>query len=268
LLVPITSVRRLAAMQSFANRIRQGFARRAHLALNRASQRAPIDLVVPVRSRLLVVSPHMDDEALACGGTLLLHKSLASVVRVVYVSDSSVGLREPAAADKVRATRRAEMNRVREALALHSVAELNFPDTALVRHEAAIAERMADELKTFSPSQVLCPFPLDAHGDHQACAHALSAAIRASGWQGEVLAYEVWSALWPTVAIDIGAVVDDKIELIRLYDSQMAFRDYVSAIIGLNRYRGLPHGVSFAEAFHRCGASEFVALTSSLSPAG
>ena len=30
--------------------------------MKRASQRAPVDLVVPVRSRLLVVSPHMDDE--------------------------------------------------------------------------------------------------------------------------------------------------------------------------------------------------------------
>jgi LmbE family N-acetylglucosaminyl deacetylase len=204
---------------------------------------------------------------LACGGTLLLHKSLASDVRVVYVSDSSVGLREPAAAAKVTATRRAEMSRVREALGLHSVTELNFPDTALVRHETAIAERLAAELKAFAPSQILCPFPLEAHGDHQACAHAASAAIRAAGWQGEVLAYEVWSALWPTVAIDIGAVVDEKIELIRLYESQLTYRDYVSAIIGLNRYRGLPHGVSFAEAFHGCSANEFVGLTSSLGAA-
>jgi LmbE family N-acetylglucosaminyl deacetylase len=246
------------------NRIRHGFARRAHLALNRASQRAPTELVVPRRARLLVVSPHMDDEVLACGGTLLLHKSLESVVRVVHVSDSSVGLREPGAAEKVKTTRRAAMNRVREALGLHSVAELNFRDTALVRHEAAIAERLVAELKAFSPSQVLCPFPLDAHSDHQACAHAVSAAIRATGWQGEVHAYEVWSALRPTIAVDIGAVVAEKIELIRLYNSQLAYRDYVSAIIGLNRYRGLPHGVSFAEAFHRCEGSQFVALTSSL----
>jgi Mn-containing catalase len=79
-----------------------------------------------------------------------------------------------------------------------------------------------------------------------------------------VLAYEVWSTLWPNLAIDIGTVAEAKARLIRLYVSQMNDRDYAEAILGLNRYRGLQHRVAFAEAFHRCDAAQFRRLTACL----
>jgi N-acetylglucosamine malate deacetylase 1 len=254
-------------MQTFPNRLRTAMARLSYIALKRASQRMPMELVAPVRARVLVVSPHMDDEVMACGGSLLLHRELQSEVRVVYVSDSSAGLRDASAADRLRAARHAEMSRVRAVLKLHSVIELDFPDGMLVKHERDIAARLSRELKEFAPTVVFCPFPLDGHGDHQACAFALSAATRLAGWQGEILAYEVWSALTPNVAIDIGSVVDEKAELMRMYTSQMQDRDYASAFIGLSRYRGLAHRVAFAEAFHRCTAKQFGALVASLDAA-
>ncbi|MEO5846014.1 MAG: PIG-L family deacetylase [Caldimonas sp.] len=251
-------------MPSFSNRVRAALARLSYIALKRASQRMPMELVVPVRARVLVVSPHMDDEVMACGGSLLLHKQLESKVRVVYVSDSSAGLRDPAAADRMRETRHAEMTEVRAVLHLDSVIELGFPDGKLVSYEREISARLALELKDFAPTLVFCPFPLDGHGDHQACAFALSAAARLAGWRGEVFAYEVWSALTPNIAIDIGSVVEQKAELIRMYTSQMHDRDYASAFIGLSRYRGLAHRVAFAEAFHRCTPKQFSVLAASL----
>jgi hypothetical protein len=38
-------------------------------------------------------------------------------------------------------------------------------------------------------------------------------------------------------------------------------RDYATAVLGLNRYRGMQHRVELAEAFHRCDAVQFGALT-------
>ena len=160
------------------------------------------------------------------------------------------------------------MQQVEAALSLASVVELGFPDGALVRHEHAIAERLAEELKTFKPEQVFCPFPVDAHADHQASALAFALATELTGWQGEVLAYEVWSTLWPNTAIDIGGVAEAKARLIRFYASQMGDRDYAEAILGLNRYRGLQHRVTFAEAFHRCDAAQFRRLAACLDSFG
>lgn len=250
-------------MQSLPNRIRSALARRFLVSIKRASHRMPVQLEAPVASRILVVAPHMDDEVIACGGTLLRHKEIGSTVRVVFVSDSSSGIPDPAIAQRVREVRRAEMLNVQAALKFE-LRELAFPDGSLMRHEAGIAARLADELKDFAPTQVLCPFPVDAHADHQACAIALADAARQARWQGEILAYEVWSALWPNLAIDIGSVAEAKAALIGLYPSQMSDRDYVSAVLGLNRYRGLAHRLDYAEAFHRCTPAQFKALTACL----
>lgn len=251
-------------MQTIANRLRSAFARRFLLSVRRATHRLPVQLESLRRQRLLVVAPHMDDEVIGCGGTLLLHRALQSEVRVVFVSDSSGAVDDPGLARNLRETRRAEMMQVSDVLALGSVVELGFADGALISHEDAIATRVAEELRAFRPSQVLCPFPADGHADHQATAVAVALATRLAGWQGEVLAYEVWSTLWPNMAVDIGTVADEKARLIRMYVSEMGDRDYAAAVLGLNRYRGMQHRVELAEAFHRCDAAQFRALTACL----
>ena len=212
----------------------------------------------------MVVAPHMDDEVIGCGGTLLLHRTLQSEVRVVFVSDSSGAVDDPELARTLRDIRRTEMMKVRDVLALGSVVEMGFADGSLMNHEEAIAARLAEELRTFRPTQVLCPFPADGHADHQASAVALGHATQLAGWDGEVLAYEVWSTLWPNMAVDIGTVAVEKARLIRMYASEMGDRDYAAAVLGLNRYRGMQHRVELAEAFHRCDAVQFRALTACL----
>ena len=251
-------------MQTLSNRVRSAFARRFLLSLRRATHRLPVQLETLQRQRVLVIAPHMDDEVIGCGGALLLHRTLQSEVRVVFVSDSSGAVSDPELAKRLHDIRRAEMTKVRDVLALGSVVELDFADGALMRHEEAIASRLAEELRTFRPAQVLCPFPVDGHADHQASAVALARATQLAGWDGEVLAYEVWSTLWPNMAIDIGAVADEKARLIRMYASQMGDRDYAAAVLGLNRYRGMQHRIELAEAFHRCDAAQFRALTACL----
>jgi LmbE family N-acetylglucosaminyl deacetylase len=251
-------------LQTISNRLRSAFARRFLLSLRRATHRLPVQLEAPRRERVLVIAPHMDDEVIACGGTLLLHRALHSEVRIVFVSDSSGAVDDPTLARRLTGTRRAEMLKAKDVLAADSVVELGFPDGSLMRHEEAIAARLAEEIEGFRPGQILCPFPADGHADHQASAVALGMAARRAGWGGEVLAYEVWSTLWPNMAIDISAVANEKEALIRLYQSQMSDRDYASAVLGLNRFRGMQHRVDFAEAFHRCNAVQFKNLTDCL----
>ena len=251
-------------MQTVVNRLRSAFARRFLLSLNRATHRLPVQIEKPHRGRVLVIAPHMDDEVIACGGTLLLHRGLRSDVRIVFVSDSFGAVADQKIAQTLRDVRGAEMRRVKEALAVGSVVELGFPDGSLVNHEHAITSRLANEMKVFRPDQVLCPFPADGHADHQACAIAVGSAAHLAEWRGEVLAYEVWSTLWPNMAVDIGTVADEKADLIRMYASQMSDRDYAGAVLGLNRFRGMQHRVLFAEAFHRCNPAQFRQLTACL----
>ena len=78
--------------------IRGALARRFLLKLKRATHRAPVELIVPTARRVLVVAPHMDDEVIPCGGTLILLAEQGAEIHVTYATDSSAGLKSAEAA--------------------------------------------------------------------------------------------------------------------------------------------------------------------------
>jgi LmbE family N-acetylglucosaminyl deacetylase len=247
--------------QRLEHAIRRPVARRLMVALKRATHRLPSTLETPVRSRILVIAPHADDEVIACGGTLLLHRQLGSPTRVVFVTDSTAGLSDPEVAGWLGGVRHDESVLVAQAMRFESVVRLDLPDSRLVQHEAPLVKELIDQIQSFKPDIIYCPFPGDGHADHQACALALADAAVQIGWQGTIHAYELWIAMWPNVMVDISDQAEEKERLIRLYASQMEDRDYAAGILGLNRYRGLQHRVRYAEAFYTCRAREFQALT-------
>src|SRR5260221_14479107 len=73
--------------------LRGALARRFLLKLKRATHRAPAELIVPTAKRVLVVAPHMDDEGIPCGGTLILLAEQGAEIHVPFATDSSAGLR-------------------------------------------------------------------------------------------------------------------------------------------------------------------------------
>jgi LmbE family N-acetylglucosaminyl deacetylase len=89
---------------------------------------------------------------------------------------------------------------------------------------------------------------------------ALARAIEKSGWRGEVWCFEVWSPLWPNVAVDISDVVEAKRHAINLYASQVAGLHYADGTLGLNRYRALRVYVAYAEAFYVTDSTHFISL--------
>lgn len=246
--------------RSVEQAIRQHSARRFLVALKRATHRLPSVLEAPAFSRVLVIAPHADDEVIPCGGTLLRHRSLGSPTRVVFVTDSTAGLSDPEMARQLRQTRRDEASLVASAMRFESVVHLDLPDARLVQHEAPLTALLVEQIRSFQPDLIYCPFPGDGHADHQACALAVADAALQLGWKGRIHAYEVWTTLWPNTMVDISEQAEEKEGLIRLYASQIADRDYAAGVLGLNRYRGLQHKIAFAEAFYTCDAREMHAL--------
>jgi len=243
---------------------RGSLARRFLLKLKRATHRGPAQLIVPEGRRVLVIAPHMDDEVIPCGGTLLLLRDQDAEIHVTFVSDSSGGLAEPRAAAALNAARRAEARRVGEFMRFASTTELGMIDGQLHRYEPEITARLSAQIDRIQPDLILCPFPADAHSDHMTCSSALAAAAMHSGSAAVILAYEVWTPLWPNVAVDITRVAAVKEAAIRLYASQCDDRDYAAGALGLNRYRGLVHSVEFAEAFFQATPAQFARICSLL----
>ena len=244
--------------------LRGALARRFLLKLKRATHRAPARLIVPAANRVLVVAPHMDDEVIPCGGTLILLAEQGAEIHVTFATDSSAGLRSANAAAALVAARRAEAQMVSDQIGFTSTAELGFPDGHLHRHEQALTKLLAQKIARLGPDLILCPFPADAHSDHMSCAAAVARAAMQAKPDASILAYELWTPLWPNVAVDISSVAQRKDQAIRLYASQLGDRDYAAAALGLNRFRGLPHSVAFAEAFFQASPVEFGRLTALL----
>jgi hypothetical protein len=222
-------------------RLRELAALRLLRRMHRITHRLPVKLRAIERARLLVVAPHMDDDVIGPGGTLVLHQRLQSEVNVVFCAAGATPEQDR--------TRKAETEAAARFMGFARVAHLNFPEGSMSLHEAAMAQKLGGLLLELKPEQVFCPFVSDHHRDHTAVALALAQAIRKSGWRGEVWCFEVWSG-----------VVAEKRQAIDLYASQVAGLHYADGTLGLNRYRALRVYVQHAEAFYVTDHTHFVSL--------
>jgi LmbE family N-acetylglucosaminyl deacetylase len=253
--VPDARDRARRALQRGFDATSRRLLRRSH----RIFHRLPVELVDAGDARTLVLAPHMDDEVIGPGGTVLAAVAGGAEVGVVVVSDGREGLSGPEG--EAHTARRTEESRAAaELMGTDLVDVLGHPDGALCRVEPAIATDLERLLARWAPRRVMVPFPTDHHRDHQATAAAFARAVEAGGWDGEVWGYEAWSTLWPNVSVDISDRVDDKRAALRCFGSQVGALGYVDATIGLNAFRGLRVGVAHAEAFHRSSASAHVRL--------
>jgi len=234
-------------------RLRQYGTLRLLRRLHRVSHRLPVKLRSMERTRLLVVAPHMDDEVIGAGGALVWHARARSSISVVFCAAGATPEE-----DRVR---RAEARAVSEFMGFERVDWLDFPEGALSPNEEALSEQLEKLIRELQPAQIFCPYVADHHRDHSAAALALAAAIERCGYQGEVWCFEVWSTLWPNVAVDISSVIAVKRKAIELYASQVAGLHYTDGMLGLNRYRGLRVYVDYAEVFFVADAPTFIELS-------
>ena len=127
----------------------------------------------------LILAPHMDDEALACGGTLALLPQKASW-HVAYATDGSaspepvIPWRDRVSAD-LSAVRREEAIAAMSCLGLPpaNLHFLDLPDGKLARHRDILSHHLRSLLGEIKPDHILVPFRYDGHSDHLALNWAL-----------------------------------------------------------------------------------------------
>lgn len=207
----------------------------------------PIELRFQPGDRLLLLSPHPDDEVIGCGG--LLGQALAhqAEVWVFYLTDGARGGQA--------ATRRAEV----EAVQQYCLRELGRTFTAtfgthqeLALDLRAVQQEVAALCRQVSPQYIFLPHEADNHRDHRDTNLALQALAGklCSQYQVKLLGYEIWNPLRMDAFVDISDQEEFKRQAINLYHSQKRTKDYAAMILALNHYRAacLPGPVRLAEA--------------------
>jgi LmbE family N-acetylglucosaminyl deacetylase len=205
-------------------------------------------------SRVLVISPHPDDEAIGCGGTLRRHIERGDAVEVIFLTSGERGAK-PRPPEEVGALREMEAQAAAGILGYESLQFWRQPDGALQADERLV-ERVDEVFVTSRPDRVFVPHDEEMHPDHRAAAMLVRRAIASRARIGpEVLMYEVWTPLQQIDHVeDISAQIDIKIAAILAYKSQCEIMRFDEAARALNRYRGEMHswpGGPYAEVFKK-----------------
>jgi LmbE family N-acetylglucosaminyl deacetylase len=210
--------------------------------------------------KILVISPHPDDEVLGVGGTI--HR-LARTGHDVTVAIVTKGW-APLYPDEQVAQVRAEVQAANATLGVKNV-------HALAEHELNAAfDRL---ILAEQPEWVFLPFPGDRHEDHRQVFDASMVALRPvadRAFVKRIFCYETvsethWAAshvepaFQPQVWFDISADLDAKLSAMRAYASQVRPAPdarSLEAVRALATWRGSIVGLSAAEVFmlvRECG---------------
>lgn len=150
------------------------------------SRLAPLALE-PFR-RLVVVSPHPDDETLGCGGLIATAAEASVPVVVVAVTDGELAGPQANLAE----IRRNELHTALMALGGADGVVVQFleqPDGGVAGHVDLVGSAVADVIER--GDLVVCPLIDDGHPDHEAVARATVNAVRTTG--ARLLTFPVWA---------------------------------------------------------------------------
>lgn len=194
--------------------------------------------------KVLAIGAHPDDIELGCGG--LLTKA-ARAGHGVYMCAITTG---SASGDPKERT--AELFKSAKYIGAQGVRIGDFEDTKL-SVDSDLINFIESYINEVEPDLILTHFHGDIHHDHRAVATATQEAGR---FDSNVLAYEIplTRNFDPKVYYDISDVIDDKIELIRIYWSQRSkLYTKANAIKSLAEFRALQSRlntkVNYVEAF-------------------
>lgn len=156
----------------------------------------PLDLNL-LTGTLVIVAPHMDDEALACGG-LIAKLPDKHRLHILYATD---GMKSPApimAGDEITPDLgQVRMNESTQAMKLLGVPEgnlhfLNLPEAELKDHLPALQKSLGDKLKELAPRFIFVPFRYDRHPDHLAVNHVVVSLLGQGILQAQLVEYFVY----------------------------------------------------------------------------
>ncbi len=213
-----------------------------------------------VARKILVVSPHPDDDVLGCGGAIAHHIAAGDLVTTVYVTSGEMGMEEPEESQRRAQIREQEGKRASEILGVQHTQFLRLPDGHVQANNYSVSY-IEDIIARERPAFIYAPHDDDGHGDHQEACKMVRIALdrlshRPDSYEPVLRLYEVWTPLAdPTYVEDISDVMDIKMAALAAHASQLAGIAYDDGVTGLNRYRGVVHGVrvgsvvQYAEAF-------------------
>ena len=205
----------------------------------------------PQGKKVLILSPHPDDDVFGCGGSLGLYPK-STKISAIYFSDGTRGTKQGQKDQGLKGIRQKEAIKSGKLLNIKEQIFLGLPDGkfSVTKKNTAV---LLSYLKKISPDIIYLPFFLDTNTDHQEACRIFYHTCKELKNNIKLYSFEIWNPIFPNRLIDISKKVSEKRLAIRAHCSQIGSRNYEKAIMGLNQYRAEVMGISgYAESFFAC----------------
>ncbi|MGX1023483.1 bacillithiol biosynthesis deacetylase BshB1 [Psychroflexus sp. MBR-150] len=219
---------------------------------------------------ILAFGAHPDDVELSCSGTLSVEIKNGKRVGIIDLTQGEMGTR---GSKEIRAE---EAQNAAKVLGVEIRKNLKFKDALFINDEAHKRE-VVKVLREYQPEVIFCNAIRDRHIDHGRASQLVSEACFLSGlkkykttlndkvqdpWRPKkVYHYIQWFDIEPDFVVDISETINDKIEVVKAYQSQfynpdskepetpISSSNFMESISYRARNFGRIIGVDYAEGF-------------------
>lgn len=212
--------------------------------------------------KVLVITPHPDDEVLGVGGTIAKRAAAGDEVTVCICTKGVHSMFDP----KIIKAGRDEARRAHTYLGVSETIFLDLPAAELDSLPmTGIVGMLENVVSETCPDEIFIPHHGDIHNDHKTISAAAMVALRPKRFKKPVriLSYEVpsetgWdaptteNAFIPNVYEDITDTITKKLNSVLIYKSQAEQwpgARSAGAVEALAKYRGSTVCIPYAEAF-------------------
>ena len=213
--------------------------------------------------KVMVVAPHPDDETLGCAGTLLKH--LQAGDELYWLVMTKMEAHQGFSADVI-AKREREITSVAQRYQFTKTYRGEFATMELDKYSMVeMVDFVSGAVKNAQPNIIYMPFPGDIHSDHTVVYEAVKSCTKSFRYPSvtSLRVYETLSetdfalttntsAFQPNLFVSIGDFLDEKIEIMKLFESELGTHPFPRserAIRAQATLRGTVAGVEAAEAF-------------------
>ncbi len=213
--------------------------------------------------KILVISPHPDDETLGCGGTILKHKDISD--KIYWLIITNIDVKNGWDKDIVE-KRQKEIDIVAKMYGFEKTFKLDYPTAKLdTIPMQEIIESISKVIFEIKPEIIYLPNRSDVHTDHQITFKTAYSCTKNFRYPfiRKILMYETLSETEFTPAlpentfisnvfVDITKYFEKKLEILKIYDSEVMEKPLprsIDIINAFNKYRGSIIGKKYAEAF-------------------
>ena len=210
-------------------------------------------------NKVMIIAVHPDDETLGCGGTLLKHKANGDEIHWLICTQTNIK-------NDFYTIREREIERVHDLYDFDTVTNLKLTTMQVDEYSMSdLIGKISKVMNEIKPNIIYLPFKGDVHSDHRKifeASHSCTKSFRypfiKKIYMIETLSETEFApstkedSFIPNVFVDISEFMDKKIEIMKVYENEIAEHPFPRSqrnLRALATLRGATAGCEYAESF-------------------